>query len=63
VYEGKVPLLPRKEEARAYITNTISVIRRSLGGKKVIEASQKWILTAVFTLEEEEKRYSLLCHY
>jgi hypothetical protein len=39
------------EETKTYIADTVWPIRGSLGGKKVIEASQKWILTAVFTLE------------
>jgi hypothetical protein len=50
-----------KEETNTYIADTVWPIRGSLGGKKVIEASQKWILTAVFTLEGE-KRYSLWSH-
>ena len=51
----KVPLPHTYEETKTYITDAIRPIRGSLGGKKVIEASQKWILTAVFTLEGRKK--------
>jgi len=48
------------EEKGTYIGEAFWSIRGSLVGKKVIEASQKQILTVVFTLEEE--RYSRWHH-
>ena len=43
-----------KKETGTYIVESIRSMRGSLGAEKVIEASQKRILTAVFTLRSEE---------
>jgi len=51
----------QRKEYRTYIAEAFWSIRGGLGGKKVIEASQKWILTVVFTFEGE-KWYSRWSH-
>jgi hypothetical protein len=50
-----------RKKYKTYIAEAVRSVRGGLGGKKVIEASQKWILTVVFTFEGE-KWYSRWSH-